>query len=195
MEKDHKFFHQTTFVKINQFIKMKKIAYCLLIGLSFTLLCSCFSDKDELYFMRDIDMFIRLYQKAGTDTAYIFFDNKEDVDSSNLIKISPIYELPSAKIIINKTDSIIYFKELYSHLAGYKTTNFKVITLVPTNTADSVVNKSKNMLNEDSILSKLNNEKKEYTIFKVGPYANYIEKWYSTPGWHVMPEYSKYVFQ
>ena len=26
MEKDHKFFHQTTFVKINQFIKMKKIS-------------------------------------------------------------------------------------------------------------------------------------------------------------------------
>ena len=127
-------------------------------------------------------MFIRLYQKAGTDTAYIFFDNKEDVDSNNFIKISPIYELPSAKIIINKTDSIIYFRELYSHLAGHKTTNFKVITLDTTSIADSII-------------SKLNNEKKEYTMFNVGPYANYIEKWYATPGWHVMPEYSKYVFK
>lgn len=160
-----------------------------------TFLCSCFSDKDELYFMRDIDMFIRLYKKAGTDTAYIFFDNKEDVDSNNFIKISPIYELPSAVIIINKTDSIIYFRELYSYLAGYKTTSFKVIPLDSTKIEDSAMNKSEDMLTGDSILFKLENEKKEYSIFKIGPYANFIEKWYTTPGWHVMPEYSKYIFQ
>lgn len=174
---------------------MKKLAYCLFIVLSFTILCSCFSDKDELYFMRDINMFIRLYKKAGTDTAYIFFDNKEDVDGNNFIKISPIYELPSAMIIINKTDSIIYFCELYSHLAGYKTTNFKVITLDSAKIEDSAVDKSENMLTGNSILFKLENEKKEYSIFKIGPYANYIEKWYTTPGWYVMPEYSKYIFQ
>lgn len=161
---------------------MRKIAFCLLIGLSLTLLCSCFSDRDDLYFMRDIDMFIRVYKKAYTDTAYIFFDNNEDVDSSNYVKISPIYELPPAKIIINKTDSIIYFRKLYSNLTGYKTTNFKVLTLDSPNIADS-------------ILSKLDNEKKEYTIFEVGPYAGYVKKWYTTPGWHVMPEYSKYIFR
>ncbi|MBO5249742.1 MAG: hypothetical protein J6B15_03230 [Muribaculaceae bacterium] len=132
--------------------------------------------------MRDIDMFIRVYKKAYTDTAYIFFDNNEDVDSSNYVKISPIYELPPAKIIINKTDSIIYFRKLYSNLTGYKTTNFKVLTLDSPNIADS-------------ILSKLDNEKKEYTIFEVGPYAKSIEKWYATPGWHVMPKYSKYIFR
>ena len=198
MEKDHKFFHQTTFVKINQFIKMKKIAYCLLIGLSFTLLCSCFSDKDKVYYMDEVNMDIILCKKSGNNSSIIFFCDSGKIDSSNYIKFSTKGDLPPMRIILNRTDSIIYLYRIYSDINEINIRDFQIIKI---DYDDNNLNLYRDNLrglfwdNDSIVFTNLNQGKKKIAVFEIWPYAETIEKWYSTPGWHIMPEYSKYVFQ
>lgn len=198
MEKDHKFFHQTTFVKINQFIKMKKIAYCLLIGLSFTLLCSCFSDKDKVYYMDEVNMDIILCKKSGNNSSIIFFCDSGKIDSCNYIKFSAKGDLPPMRIILNRTDSIIYLYRIYSDINEINIRDFQIIKI---DYDDNNLNLYRDNLrglfwdNDSIVFTNLNQGKKKIAVFEIWPYAETIEKWYTTPGWHVMPEYSKYVFQ
>ena len=195
MEKDHKFFHQTTFVKINQFIKMKKIAFCLLIGLSFTLLCSCFSDKDKVYYMDEVNMDIILCKKSGNNSSIIFFCDSGKIDSCNYIKFSAKGDLPPMRIILNRTDSIIYLYRIYSDINEINIRDFQIIKI---DYDDNNLNLYRDNLrglfwdNDSIVFTNLNQGKKKIAVFEIWPYAETIEKWYTTPGWHKMESYYSY---
>ena len=194
MEKDHKFFHQTTFVKINQFIKMKKIAYCLLIGLSFTLLCSCFSDKDKVYYMDEVNMDIILCKKSGNNSSIIFFCDSGKIDSSNYIKFSTKGDLPPMRIILNRTDSIIYLYRVYSQIDEINISDFKVVKINNYEDYNLYKDNQRGLFwdNDSIVFSNLNQEKKEIAVFEIWPYSETINKWDTTPSWHKMESYYSY---
>lgn len=194
MEKDHKFFHQTTFVKINQFIKMKKIAYCLLIGLSFTLLCSCFSDKDKVYYMDEVNMDIILCKKSGNNSSIIFFCDSGKIDSSNYIKFSTKGDLPPMRIILNRTDSIIYLYRVYSQIDEINISDFKVVKINNYEDYNLYKDNQRGLFwdNDSIVFSNLNQEKKEIAVFEIWSYSETINKWYTTPSWHKMESYYSY---
>ncbi|MBR3830510.1 MAG: hypothetical protein IKJ52_04595 [Muribaculaceae bacterium] len=194
MEKDHKIFHQTTFVKINQFIKMKKIAYCLLIGLSFTLLCSCFSDKDKVYYMDEVNMDIILCKKSGNNSSIIFFCDSGKIDSSNYIKFSTKGDLPPMRIILNRTDSIIYLYRVYSQIDEINISDFKVVKINNYEDYNLYKDNQRGLFwdNDSIVFSNLNQEKKEIAVFEIWSYSETINKWYTTPSWHKMESYYSY---
>ena len=194
MEKDHKFFHQTTFVKINQFIKMKRIAYCLLIGLSFTLLCSCFSDKDKVYYMDEVNMDIILCKKSGNNSSIIFFCDSGKIDSSNYIKFSTKGDLPPMRIILNRTDSIIYLYRVYSQIDEINISDFKVVKINNYEDYNLYKDNQRGLFwdNDSIVFSNLNQEKKEIAVFEIWSYSETINKWYTTPSWHKMESYYSY---
>lgn len=194
MEKDHNFFHQTTFVKINQFIKMKRIAYCLLIGLSFTLLCSCFSDKDKVYYMDEVNMDIILCKKSGNNSSIIFFCDSGKIDSSNYIKFSTKGDLPPMRIILNRTDSIIYLYRVYSQIDEINISDFKVVKINNYEDYNLYKDNQRGLFwdNDSIVFSNLNQEKKEIAVFEIWSYSETINKWYTTPSWHKMESYYSY---
>lgn len=177
---------------------MKKIAFCLLIGLSFTLLCSCFSDKDKVYYMDEVNMDIILCKKSGNNSSIIFFCDSGKIDSCNYIKFSAKGDLPPMRIILNRTDSIIYLYRIYSDIDEINIRDFQIIKIDYDNNNLNLYRDNLRGLfwdNDSIVFTNLNQGKKKIAVFEIWPYAETIEKWYTTPGWHVMPEYSKYVFQ
>ncbi|MBR5332400.1 MAG: hypothetical protein IKV32_03775 [Muribaculaceae bacterium] len=169
---------------------MKKIAYCLLIGLSFTLLCSCFSGKDEGYYMDEINMDIRLCKNTGNNPSIIFFCDSGKIDSSNYIKFSTHGDLPPMRIILNRTDSIIYLYRIYSHIDEIATPDFQVVKIEPEN-YNLYRDEQRGLFwdNDSIVFSNLNQGNKEIAVFEIWPYAEAIQKWYASPGWHKMEAY------
>ena len=173
---------------------MKKIAFCLLIGLSFTLLCSCFSDKDKVYYMDEVNMDIILCKKSGNNSSIIFFCDSGKIDSSNYIKFSTKGDLPPMRIILNRTDSIIYLYRVYSQIDEIYISDFKVVKIKNYEDYNLYKDNQRGLFwdNDSIVFSNLNQEKKEIAVFEIWSYSETINKWYTTPSWHKMESYYSY---
>ena len=173
---------------------MKRFAFIIFIICGITSLSSCFSNNTNIYYMDEVNMDIILCKKSGNNCSIIFFCDSGKIDSSNYIKFSTKGDLPPMRIILNRTDSIIYLYRVYSQIDEINISDFKVVKINDYEDYNLYRDEQRGLFwdNDSIVFSNLNQGKKEIAVFEIWPYAETIDKWYATPGWHKMESYYSY---
>lgn len=98
------------------------------------------------------------------------------------------------RIILNRTDSIIYLYRVYSQIDEINISDFKVVKINNYEDYNLYKDNQRGLFwdNDSIVFSNLNQEKKEIAVFEIWSYSETINKWYTTPSWHKMESYYSY---